>query len=151
MSSLMNTTAATQPASLNASEVIDSLLGDDGHYYWDDTPLADGVASIVSLLEERSAANPDPRFTRYVNVIDGDDYCSIYVYATFESAADRQSYESMVDADIQDEDPAFDVLEMPIFTKRGHSYSGKNSISHGPDSLYCLWFFWTEEALYGSK
>ena len=137
----MNSTAAAQVSQPASSDIFDRLIGDDGDYHFSGLTLDEGLKALVSALEAKFEANQDPRFKHEISWFEMGDGYALYVYAVFPSAEHRLSYELELDRasyeDGIDDDPAFDIFDMPWAAKTNISGCGKtgemNSISR-------LWF-----------
>lgn len=142
MNTILNTTASAPVA--NHANIFDRLLGDEGFYSFDEMPIDDGMKALASALEAKFEANKDHRFTRSISFFEQLGGYTLYVYVTFKSAADRIGYDEEVRRGVfDDEDPAFDCLDMPPAAKRnlaGGTTSGQY------DTIAQLWFFEKDEA-----
>lgn len=143
MKSLLNTTAATAVAPPPSSDIFDRLIGDDGDYSFEGMSLEEGMKALVSALEEKIAANSDPRFKREVDHFEMGDGYALYVYAVFPSAAERIAYEAELDRmlylESDDSDPAFDCLEMPWAAKTNLAKTA--GATGGYNAFSRLWTF----------
>lgn len=142
MNTLLNTTAAATVAT--HAEIFDRILGDEGIYSFDGMPLDCGVDALVSALEAKFAAHDDHLFIRSISFFEQLGGYTLYVYVTFPSAADRIRYEEQVRRGVfDDEDPAFDCLDMPPALKR--NLAGGTGQGQW-DSIAKMWHFEKGEA-----
>jgi hypothetical protein len=137
MNAILNTTAAATVAT--SANIFDRLIGDEGFYSFDGMSLDDGMKALASALEAKFEAHKDHRFSRSISFFEQNGGYTLYVYVTFKSAADRIVYDEEVRRGVfDDEDPAFDCLDMPPPAKR--NLAGGTGQGQW-DSIAQMWFF----------